>query len=74
MTLSFYIKYNGDNDGNRHPIKNDAVTTIWSLSLITPPFDTNPAHDQKCVRQTYKQKDLTNKQTERLNKQTKSKI
>ena len=38
VTSSFYIENNGDPDGNRHPIKNDVVITIWSLSLITPPF------------------------------------
>ena len=41
MTLSFYFTNDGDDDGNRHHIKNDAVITILSLSLITPPFDPN---------------------------------
>ena len=42
MTSSFYIENNDDADGNRHPIKNDVIITIWLLSLITPPFDIKP--------------------------------
>ena len=41
LVIKFYMENNGDADGNRHPIKNDVVITIWLLSLITPPFDGN---------------------------------
>ena len=46
VTSSFYFKNDGDNEGNRHHIKNDAVIMILSLSLITLPFGHNATGSQ----------------------------